>query len=418
MRLRHVQDEHGHHVVVGRDGSIEHAKGIRTVAKYLRLKQFAAIQVSQELKADYQDLSLPSSLEAVAGMLHVPLSREGSGFICFMRRGELTSVRWAGRPTKNVHTGEISLQPRKPFDIWSEMVQGKCRAWTVEQQEAAVVLALVYGTFIEVWRQKERALQMTRLSRMLLANASHEVRTPLNHITNYLEMALDGPLDEQTRDNLTKSVSAANSLLFAINDLLPPSITLHGTSPAQNVPSPAHTPRPPRSSASSPAKKKKTQANNTATSTATTSRPSPTLPRPLTRLRPPAAARPTASKPTASASSAAPPEAYALSTLHSRLKTLEDAQRATTHLDTLRTADAAVRTELQGVKSALFTAKTALSTAQDEAAEREAQELKGDLKATEGRVARIRGEVQGRARWRNEIDEILDNRIRIIHAGP
>ncbi|KAJ7274030.1 phytochrome-like protein [Mycena rebaudengoi] len=189
-------------------GSIEHTKDVRTVAQYLRLKQFAAIQVSQELKADYQDLNLPSSLEAVAGMLHVPLSREGNDFICFMRRGELTSVRWAGRPTKNAHTGEISLQPRKSFDIWSEMVQGKCRAWTVEQQEAAVVLALVYGTFIEVWRQKERALQMTRLSRMLLANASHE------------EMALDGPLDEQTRDNLTKSVSAANSLLFAINDLL------------------------------------------------------------------------------------------------------------------------------------------------------------------------------------------------------
>jgi light-regulated signal transduction histidine kinase (bacteriophytochrome) len=85
-------------------------------------------------------------LEAIAGMLHVPLSRGGKDFICFMRREELMSVRWAGRPTKNAHTGEISLQPRKSFDIWSEMVQGKCRAWTVEQQEAAAVLRLVYAT--------------------------------------------------------------------------------------------------------------------------------------------------------------------------------------------------------------------------------------------------------------------------------
>ncbi|KAJ7273835.1 hypothetical protein C8J57DRAFT_1594450 [Mycena rebaudengoi] len=59
----------------------------------------------------------------------------------------------------------------------------------------------------------------------------------------------------------------------------------------------------------------------------TTSRAGPTLP------RPPAAARPTDSKRTVSASSAAPPEAYALSTLHSRLKTLEDAQRVTAHLE-------------------------------------------------------------------------------------
>jgi kinesin family protein C1 len=147
-----------------------------------------------------------------------------------------------------------------------------------------------------------------------------------------------------------------------------------------------------------------------------------------------------ASKRTVSASSAAPPEAYALSTLHSRLKTLEDAQKVTTTLEstvsssttsaeihslqnqiqilqtdlsTLRAADAAARTELLSVKAALLTAKTALSTAQDEAAElrralarerddgeirarraeREARELKGDLEAAEGRVARIRGEV-------------------------
>jgi hypothetical protein len=33
---------------------------------------------------------------------------------------------------------------------------------------------------------------------------------------SYLEMALDGPLDEQTRDNLTKSVSAANVSLYPV----------------------------------------------------------------------------------------------------------------------------------------------------------------------------------------------------------
>ena len=40
--------------------------------------------------------------------------------------------------------------------------------------ETAAVLCLVYGKFIEVWRQKEAALQSSQLTRLLLANASHE----------------------------------------------------------------------------------------------------------------------------------------------------------------------------------------------------------------------------------------------------
>lgn len=40
--------------------------------------------------------------------------------------------------------------------------------------ETAAVLCLVYGKFIEVWRQKEAALQNSQLTKLLLANASHE----------------------------------------------------------------------------------------------------------------------------------------------------------------------------------------------------------------------------------------------------
>ena len=55
---------------------------------------------------------------------------------------------------------------------------------------------------------------------MLLANSAHEVRTPLNAIINYLEIALEGALDQETRDNLSKSHSASKSLIYVINDLL------------------------------------------------------------------------------------------------------------------------------------------------------------------------------------------------------
>ncbi|KAJ7081401.1 hypothetical protein B0H15DRAFT_913009 [Mycena belliarum] len=203
-------------------GPNEHGQEILIMAEYLRLKQFTTIQVSQAVSMDYEDLKLSAGLEVVAGLLYVPLSSEGKDFICFLRKGQPRHIHWAGNPNtgNKVGSAKTVLEPRTSFATWSETVAGRCRVWTDEQLETAGVLALVYGKFIEVWRQKENALQTTRLTNLLLSNASHEVRTPLNHIINYLEMALNGPLDDETRDNLNRSHAASKSLLFTINDLL------------------------------------------------------------------------------------------------------------------------------------------------------------------------------------------------------
>jgi signal transduction histidine kinase len=47
-----------------------------------------------------------------------------------------------------------------------------------------------------------------------------KVRTPLNAIINYLEIALEGHLDKDTREHLVKSYAASKSLIYVINDLL------------------------------------------------------------------------------------------------------------------------------------------------------------------------------------------------------
>ncbi|KAG8696703.1 Light-sensor Protein kinase [Ceratobasidium sp. 394] len=208
-------------------GPNEHGQETLIVAEYLRLKQFNLMQVSQALSTDFPDLKLPAGLDVIAGLLYVPLSPGGKDFIALMRKGQLRDVHWAGKPFKPGGDNAAVLEPRKSFKAWKETVSGRCRAWTDEQLETAGVLALVYGKFIEVWRQKETALKTNQLTNLLLSNASHEVRTPLNHIINYLELALSGPLDSETRDNLRKSHTASRSLLFTINDLL--DLTRHET---------------------------------------------------------------------------------------------------------------------------------------------------------------------------------------------
>jgi signal transduction histidine kinase len=46
------------------------------------------------------------------------------------------------------------------------------------------------------------------------------VRTPLNSIINYLEIALEEVLDERARQHLQRSLQASKSLVFQVNNLL------------------------------------------------------------------------------------------------------------------------------------------------------------------------------------------------------
>ena len=195
---------------------------ILAMVEFLRLRKITSVYASQDIARDFPDLRYEPGLSFLAGILFVPLSAGGHDFIAFFRKGVLQEVKWAGNPyEKFVKEGtEGYLEPRKSFRTWSETIVGRCRDWSEEEIETAAVLCLVYGKFIDVWRQKEALLQNSQLTRLLLANSAHEVRTPLNAVINYLEMALEGTLDPDTRENLAKSHSASKSLVYVINDLL------------------------------------------------------------------------------------------------------------------------------------------------------------------------------------------------------
>ena len=199
-----------------------HLQEILAMVEYLRMRRMSAVFCTQDINNDFPDLRYEPGWKYVAGVLFVPLSTGGNDFIAFVRKGVLQEVKWAGNPyEKFVKEGtEGYLEPRKSFKQWTETIVGRCRDWTDEEIETASVLCLVYGKFIEVWRQKEAAVQSSQLTRLLLANSAHEVRTPLNAIINYLEIAMEGALDQDTRENLAKSHSASKSLVYVINDLL------------------------------------------------------------------------------------------------------------------------------------------------------------------------------------------------------
>ncbi|BGP26717.1 hypothetical protein JCM10295v2_005674 [Rhodotorula toruloides] len=206
-------------------GPVSNSQELLALLEYLRVKRFETLKTSQDIAIDFPDIDYPNGFKLIAGILLVPLSAGGNDFIVFCRKPQLTEVHWAGNPYTNKKINEHgdqyqALEPRKSFKIWSETVVGKSRAWTDEEKETASVLCLVYGKFIAVWREKESALAASQLTNLLLQNASHEVRTPLNAIINYLELALDGPIPGEVRENLVRSHAASKSLIHVINDLL------------------------------------------------------------------------------------------------------------------------------------------------------------------------------------------------------
>ncbi|KAM0747420.1 hypothetical protein T439DRAFT_329151 [Meredithblackwellia eburnea MCA 4105] len=204
-------------------GSVANSQELLAVLEYLRARRFTEMRICQDIATDFPDIDYPEGFQLIAGLLCVPLSSEGRDFIVFFRKGQLQEVHWAGNPYANKDPTSATYQPLEPrtsFKTWSETVVGKCRPWSDEQLETAGVLCLVYGKFIDVWRQKENALAANQLTNLLLANASHEVRTPLNAIINYLELALDGEVDGEVRENLARSHAASRSLIHVINDLL------------------------------------------------------------------------------------------------------------------------------------------------------------------------------------------------------
>lgn len=203
-------------------GKLDHSQEVLALLEYLRMRQINAVLSSHDVSNDFPDLNYPPGFKHIAGLLYVPLSAGGRDFIVFFRRGQLTEVKWAGNPyEKESKKGTPGyLEPRKSFKTWKETILSRSREWSEADVETAAVLCLVYGKFIEVWRQKEAAMQSSQLTKLLLANSAHEVRTPLNAIINYLEIALEGSLDQETRENLAKSHSASKSLIYVINDLL------------------------------------------------------------------------------------------------------------------------------------------------------------------------------------------------------
>ncbi|OQV11121.1 Response regulator receiver domain-containing protein isoform 1 [Cladophialophora immunda] len=218
--LRLFQADSGFLVVKGEAKTIGRLASYQeaiTLLRYVFLRKFKHIYATQSITTDFTDLSYEPTFKHIAGLLFIPLSANPTDFVLFFRKDQHKEVHWAGSPSVSLSGSRTS---KSAFRKWTERVHGTCIGWTRDQLDTAAMARLVYGNFIRVWREKEAALQDTRMKRLLMLNASHEVRTLLNILVNYLEMASERPLDKPTKEILSMSHTASKSLIYFIDDLL------------------------------------------------------------------------------------------------------------------------------------------------------------------------------------------------------
>ena len=177
---------------------------VLALLEYLRAKELDTVLWSTNILSDFEDLDYSPGFRHLSGLLYIPLSADGHDFIIFFRSDN-----------QNENRQSLAGVPQNGLDKPNRQAE-----WSAAEFGKASILSLLYRTFSEIWQEKEAAMQNNQLMRLLLANSAHEFRTPLNAIINYLEMALDGSLNQETRENLSRSHSASKSLVYIINDLL------------------------------------------------------------------------------------------------------------------------------------------------------------------------------------------------------
>ncbi|KAI4845919.1 hypothetical protein E4T44_05351 [Aureobasidium sp. EXF-8845] len=162
------------------------------LVEYLRLHhRHTDIFTSDDFAADFPTLHYRPGFQSVRSLMFVPLSQDHEDFVVYFREAH----------------------PSGSFDR-------SINAWSEADIRNAAMMRVVYLKFSAIWKEKNDALQKSHIYNLLLSNSSHEFRTLLNAISNYLEMAQEGRIDIKARELLESAKNTSQSLLFAVTKLL------------------------------------------------------------------------------------------------------------------------------------------------------------------------------------------------------
>lgn len=163
------------------------------------------VAASQVYTTDNLSAVLPEAAayaDRVSGLLAIPLSRRPRDYVVLFRAEQLRSVRWAGKPEKDIAYGPNGprLSPRKSFEAWSQLVQGTAVAFAPAELRVAealrtALLEVILRLSDSADAERQRAHEKQEL---LIAELNHRVRNILSLIRGLLSQTRNsaGSVDE------------------------------------------------------------------------------------------------------------------------------------------------------------------------------------------------------------------------------
>lgn len=136
-------------------------------------------EIIERTALDQWPSELHDALAPWAGMLALRFDPVTAGWLVALRREQIHTIRWAGRPEKDIRIGPLGprLTPRGSFDEWREQVRGRAVPWDATQQLAATQL------LGEMHRASvAKHIETDRARAQLLAMLGHDLRGPLHSI--------------------------------------------------------------------------------------------------------------------------------------------------------------------------------------------------------------------------------------------
>jgi chemotaxis family two-component system sensor kinase Cph1 len=150
------------------------------------------------------------------GMLALRFDPATQGALLVLRREQIETVRWGGKPEKDTRVGPLGprLTPRGSFDEWREVVRDQAEPW--DETSLAIARAL----FGEMQRASNaRHAETERARSQLLAMLGHDLRDPLQAITMAATVIGRGAPQEPLTQRIKASSNRMQRLIGIVLDV-------------------------------------------------------------------------------------------------------------------------------------------------------------------------------------------------------
>lgn len=158
---------------------------------------------------------LAAALWPWCGFLALRTDDESGGWLVLLRREQVETVEWGGRPMKVHVPGPHGprLTPRGSFEVWRETVRGTTVPWSATELELAAALR---GELLRA--AAARQAQIARARDQMFAVLGHDLRSPLQTIAMASHLLERGGDSRKIGQRISRSSSQMARLITDVLD--------------------------------------------------------------------------------------------------------------------------------------------------------------------------------------------------------